>query len=317
MVYYSSGSITKLFKLFYFCFIQRDSTFYINGLFIPRLSLIPSLLAKKLIISPRGMLITETFGKNSLLKRVYLSVFKFVVRGKAIFHATDAREVDDIKRYFGKSSIIYLIPNIPLRPLTIKKEFFKKVGSIRLVYFGLIAQKKGLLELLTFLQISSIDISLDIFGAIKDDSYWIKCQSIINVLPKSISVFYKGHADPSTSQSILSGYDFFILLTKGENFGHAIYESLSVGTPVIISNKTPWLIKSADFPAGWLINNDASLDVDSLKDLFVSLCKMNNEDYQICSSAAHQYAVDFYYRHDFKKEYTALFDHFSNSNKFS
>ena len=40
--------------------------------------------------------------------------------------------------------------------------------------------------------------------------------------------------------SVLKSYDLFFLPTRGENFGHVIMESLSVGTPVLISNKTPW-----------------------------------------------------------------------------
>ena len=28
--------------------------------------------------------------------------------------------------------------------------------------------------------------------------------------------------------------------TRGENFGHAIFESLQVGTPVLLSDQTPW-----------------------------------------------------------------------------
>jgi glycosyltransferase involved in cell wall biosynthesis len=35
-------------------------------------------------------------------------------------------------------------------------------------------------------------------------------------------------------------YDLFVFPTRGENFGHVIIESLSVGTPVLLSDRTPW-----------------------------------------------------------------------------
>jgi glycosyltransferase involved in cell wall biosynthesis len=38
----------------------------------------------------------------------------------------------------------------------------------------------------------------------------------------------------------LSTYDLFFLPTFAENFGHSIAESMSVGTPVLISDNTPW-----------------------------------------------------------------------------
>lgn len=35
-------------------------------------------------------------------------------------------------------------------------------------------------------------------------------------------------------------YDLFVFPTLGENFGHVVIESLSAGTPVFMSNTTPW-----------------------------------------------------------------------------
>jgi glycosyltransferase involved in cell wall biosynthesis len=38
----------------------------------------------------------------------------------------------------------------------------------------------------------------------------------------------------------LAGYDLFLLPTRGENFGHAIFDALEVGLPVLLSDQTPW-----------------------------------------------------------------------------
>ncbi len=311
IVFYSSLRLCKTLKMIKLYFENRNQIFYINGLFKPQLSILPAFIGRYIIISPRGMLISDTFGHKSLLKKVYLRLFYFIVKNKAIFHATDFREVSDIKKVFGKKSIVKLIPNIPVRPLDSKKDYFKKDQSLRLVYFGLIAKKKGLMELIYALQSCSFDISLDIFGSVKDHAYWIGCQSLIRGLPKNIIALYKGHADPSAAQNILSCYDFFILLTKGENFGHAIYESLSVGTPVIISNKTPWLFDAMPNPPGWNISNNDLLDLQSLKKLLFSLFEMDNTKYEISSKAAHQFALNFYNSQDFDHSYSEMFKSFS------
>ena len=39
---------------------------------------------------------------------------------------------------------------------------------------------------------------------------------------------------------VMAGYDLMFMPTLGENFGHAIFEALGAGTPVLISDRTPW-----------------------------------------------------------------------------
>ncbi len=50
---------------------------------------------------------------------------------------------------------------------------------------------------------------------------------------------------PTHVLETLSAYDLFVLPSLGENYGHVVFESLSSGTPVLISDKTPWF-SSAD-----------------------------------------------------------------------
>ncbi|MBN8497849.1 MAG: hypothetical protein J0M32_13465 [Candidatus Accumulibacter sp.] len=49
----------------------------------------------------------------------------------------------------------------------------------------------------------------------------------------------RGHCQQLV-HTVLPGYDRFFLPPFSENFGHAINEALSVGVPVLISDKTPW-----------------------------------------------------------------------------
>ena len=41
-------------------------------------------------------------------------------------------------------------------------------------------------------------------------------------------------------QSVLSTQDILVLPTKSENYGHVVFEALSVGCIPIISDRTPW-----------------------------------------------------------------------------
>ena len=57
---------------------------------------------------------------------------------------------------------------------------------------------------------------------------------------------------------MFSKYDAFIFPTLSENYGHVIVESLIVGTPVIISNNTPWTDVN-DFGCGGAFSLDDSM----------------------------------------------------------
>jgi glycosyltransferase involved in cell wall biosynthesis len=294
--------------------IKCIDTVYINGLFKPTLNLVPIIKSNKLIVAPRGMLQTPLLKQKCFQKKLYLSVLKFIFFFKNVkWHATTEQEASEIKSVFGNKSDIKVISNIPVNPYIAVKNSSKDSLSLSLVYYGLIVENKGILTLIQTLKSLNLPIILDIYGSIKDQSYWEKCLQEINSNNSPATFNYLGHANPSESQTILAKFDAYVLLTKGENFGHSIYESLSVGTPVIITNKTPWKFEDSSNPPGWIINyDDHDFDIDTLKQTLTNLYHMDNDAYALSSKAAHAYAVDFYNSHDFKKEYTDLFNSFDN-----
>ena len=299
--------------LFLFKTLTRNDVLYINGLFKPSLNLLPILISNKLIICPRGMLQFSLLKQKRTVKQLYLCLLKFIFLFKNVqWHATTKQEALEIINVFGRKTNIKVISNIPVKPFAVYKNYIKQPQILSLVYYGLIVENKGLLTLIQTLKSLNYPVSLDIYGSVKDQDYWKLCQQEFNNNNSLASFNYKGHANPADSQTILAGYDALVLLTKGENFGHSIYESLSVGTPVIISNKTPWVFKESATPAGWLVNYvNNEFDTDKLKQVLEALYNMDNNTYSLCSANAHKYAVDFYNAHDFKAQYTALFNSFN------
>lgn len=59
-------------------------------------------------------------------------------------------------------------------------------------------------------------------------------------LPAHIEATYCGPRTPSEVPALMREHDLFFFPTLGENYGHVIIESLSAGTPVLISDQTPW-----------------------------------------------------------------------------
>lgn len=311
-IIYISKSLHGLITLFKS--VKSTDTIYVNGLFKPALNFLPIIVSNKLLIAPRGMLQAPLLQQKWFQKKLYLSVFKFIFFFKKVkWHATSKQEASEIISVFGNKSDIRIISNIPVTPYIESKNGVKESHSLSVVYYGLIVENKGLLTLIQNLKSLRLPISLDIYGSIKDQSYWEACLHEINTNQSQAIFNYLGHANPSDSQSILAKYDAFVLLTKGENFGHSIYEALSVGTPVVITNKTPWKLNDSANPPGWIINYcNEGIDTDSLIQTLANLYHMGNDAYALSSKAAHAYAVDFYSSHDFKKEYTDLFNSFDN-----
>jgi glycosyltransferase involved in cell wall biosynthesis len=106
----------------------------------------------------------------------------------------------------------------------------------------------------------------DIYGPIKDVNYWEICKNIILDMPANIHVNFKGSIEPIFVQETLQNYHALILPSKGENFGHAIYESLSVGRPVITSNYTPWNgLNEAQI--GWNVATEEMMVLNAINEL--------------------------------------------------
>ena len=95
----------------------------------------------------------------------------------------------------------------------------------------------------------------DVYGPIEDQSHWDICKGIIDKTPSNIQINYCGAVEPDNIAATFDCYDLFLFPTLGENYGHVIAESLTVGTPVLISDRTPWRNLQED-RMGW----DLSLD---------------------------------------------------------
>lgn len=219
----------------------RSHTFYINGLFDFKMNFLPLLLGKKFIIAPRGMLQKGALENGILKKRVYLMFLSFIMSKKDVkWHATDLTEVSDITDVFGLQEVIP-ISNLIKEPSSSDLVSNKISGQLRLVYFSLITEKKNLLFLLECMLSIPLDIQLDIVGPIKDVTYYGRCQDYVDQhYSLKDKVVFKGPAESDFLSLNANNYDYFVLPTKGENFGHAIVESLANGLPVIISPSTPW-----------------------------------------------------------------------------
>ena len=73
-----------------------------------------------------------------------------------------------------------------------------------------------------------------------DDGYKDILTDQISKLNLENSVFLIGNVNFNQKQTLLANCSTFVLASQFESFGIVVAESLASGTPVIVSNRTPW-----------------------------------------------------------------------------
>jgi glycosyltransferase involved in cell wall biosynthesis len=122
-------------------------------------------------------------------------------------------------------------------------------------------------------------------------------------LPNHVQVHYKQELDPFKVQETLAGYDAMILLTTGENFGHALFENMSIGRPVITSYFTPWNELQLK-KAGWNVNISLPGTITALLD---ELAKKDTTEWEQFCRQAHAVASNYFNGQGLPEKYKQLF----------
>ena len=285
---------------------QKPDILFIIGLFSWHFNIVPMLFCKgpRKILSTRGMLHPGALSQKRWKKRLYLQLFKLLeFHYKIDFHATDEEEKNYITKYFGQAATVFVAGNFPNKT-GVLPTIEKQPGSLKLASIALISPMKNILAVLQALKITDAEIEYSIYGAVKDEDYWNLCKEEIKILPGNIRVIYHKEIAPQKVIDALSRAHLFILPSKSENFGHAIYEALSAGRPVITSNNTPWN-NLKELQAGI---NVAVEDITGLRDAIKFFAVMGQEELYLWSSGAFIYSEKALDVERIKKEYEAMFN---------
>lgn len=229
---------------------------YLNHLFSPLFVVYPLWLkctgkiSSSVVVCPRGALYKSALSVKSFKKVPLLWVYKALGLSKKVaFHATNERESAAIKTYFPASAIT-IADNLPNVNQPAFESVEKQAGELHCIFIARIVPIKNLLFLLRLLPGAAGKITITIVGPPEDESYWQQCQAEIDSLPGNIVVHIKGAIPNQELPGLIKDHHLFILPTTGENFGHAIFEALINGRPVLISDQTPWLNLRVS-GAGW------------------------------------------------------------------
>jgi glycosyltransferase involved in cell wall biosynthesis len=232
---------------------------YVNSFFNTRFSILPILAwhtlrgtRAPLLIAPRGELAPGAVHIKRWKKVPALSLARAAgLWREALWHASSPEEATWIQRYFGEEARCMVAMNLAARvDVPVVEKEISSPRRFRVVFFSRLSRKKNLDFALRAISLCRENVDFDIWGTREDEDYWRECDEIAVSVPANVRVHHRGALDHSQVLGTIAGYDLLFLPTKGENYGHVIAEALSVGTPVLISDRTPWRGLAGD-EVGW------------------------------------------------------------------
>lgn len=222
---------------------------YINNFYSFQFSIYPTLLLRlsrskiKIVIAPRGQFNPGALAIKEKRKKIYILIAKSIgLYKKTIWHATNKYEYNEIIRIFGKKAEVINASNLFVRYYPLKKELStpRNDSVLKIVTVSRVHPIKNIDAIIKNLKSLKFEVIYDIYGPFDDSRYYDYCVDIAKTLPSNIRVAFKGPIQNEIIVEKLFEYHVFMLLSKGENFGHVVLEAFSAKLPVILSNKTPW-----------------------------------------------------------------------------
>ncbi len=199
------------------------------------------------LLAPRGEFSSGAMQIKQLKKDLYRRAAKRLrLHENLLWQVSTAREKLELLEAAPVQRLdpdsIYVAYNITDPVASTALHLAKESGSVKLAFISRISEKKNLHYLLQTMREIKGQVQLNLFGPVteKDAPYWRQCKVLLNRLPHNLNVEYRGSLDHSAVPQVLHDHHFFVLPTRGENFCHAAVESFVNGTPVILSNATPW-----------------------------------------------------------------------------
>jgi glycosyltransferase involved in cell wall biosynthesis len=209
------------------------------------------------LMSPRGTLSPYSFQNKSIGVKWFLHQFLGArLLRQCNIHTTSQPEADATATLFRPKSMT-ILPNFVKLPA--KKVYPERPipGRIKLIFFGRIEEKKGLDTLLNALPHVEVPYQLTIAG--DGDNAYIESLKKITVDNGSAEHIDWIGFQTDNKFDLLQAQDLFILPSHDENFGNAVIESLSVGTPVLISEGVGLAEYVKDNKLGWVCAADPLL----------------------------------------------------------
>lgn len=251
-VRYISKSSSSFANPLNFVKTVRPDFVYLNSVF-DRLFTLPILIGFRLgllsqtpiILAPRGELSKGALELKRRRKFAYLRLLMVLgVFSGVRWHASSVFEQDDILHSPLTPPLerIHVAIDLASRELDprMPRSLNDDNSTVRICFLSRISPMKNLDFAIRILAKVKTPVSFSIYGPIEDRDYWVSCMGLLDALPNNISATYLGEIAPQDVVRTMGAHDLFLFPTRGENYGHVIFEALVAGLPVLTSDQTPW-----------------------------------------------------------------------------
>jgi glycosyltransferase involved in cell wall biosynthesis len=256
-VFYASPKMRSLWCISRLIRETPHNVLYLNSFFSPVFTQIP-LLARWLgmiprcptIVAPRGEFSKGALALKAWKKHPYIATVKLLGVYKDItWQASSEFEADAIRQAMGITAkrivlAIVLAPDMSDGVESVQAStghYLRAIGDpLRVCFLSRICPMKNLDFALRVLTHVKVPVEFAVYGVAEDAAYWAHCQNLAKNLPAHVTFRYHGKIDHEKVNMALASHDLFFLPTRGENYGHVIFEALAAGLPVLISDQTPW-----------------------------------------------------------------------------
>ena len=299
-VFYLSKDKVKISKLRELIIAVSPDSLYLNSVFatlsvyvliLRKLSLIPQ---KNIIMAPEGEVSDSALKLKSTKKKAFLRLAKTIgLHRNLIWKTTSEFEKSEAKRVKGEGGKLFIAPNLPSNTFleNYKQELKpeKIVGEAKMVFLSRYMLTKNFNWLMKLLDGVKGSLIIDIYGNLENEDYWQEALKIIEGLPKNVTIKYRGSIPHEEVVETIFKYQFFVLPTLGENFGHVFIEALAAGCPLVVSDRTPWR-QLEEKQIGW----DISLEEPEEWVKIINDCiQLDNKTYSNLSINARDFAVEW------------------------
>lgn len=217
------------------------------------------------VLSPRGSVTRYTFTHHfSQVKKWFHRLIGERLLRSCTIHVTSKQESDDLLQCVNGIQDIRTIPNL-LRIPDVRTTERINSDRLQILYFGRIDPKKRIDFLIEMLNEGfHIPYTLSIVGP-GDKEYidQLKLQSKANP-----NIIWRDPVYDQSKWEVLAEADVLVLPSYNENYGNAVLEALSQGTPVIVSDTVgigDWVLANK---LGWVAAHSSEAWHEALKLVF-------------------------------------------------